>query len=517
VTPRAWLLGILIAGAALRLYPYWFGLPHLQARPDETVAAGVALGILDGDPNPHFFHWPSLTFYLFAAVFWAARGLRRMLSPDTPFTATDSIVIGRVVVAAAGTATLAVLFSLGRRVADATTGLIAAALLAVAILHVRESHFAMTDVLMTFFVTASLALVLRGYDAAVAERPALRWFAASGALAGLAASTKYNAAAAGGAMLAAQCLLMVRSRRIAGLLPLVVYSVLFAVGFLVASPYAVLDFAKFKEDVLFDITHLSGGHGVDLGRGWIYHLKRSLPFGLGPLTFVAALVGLFPFARRYPRHGVILAGFALPLYLSIGSGYTVFFRYILPIVPVLCLTAAVGVCWAAGRLHLRAALPLLLGIVVGVGFLNSLWFDVLLARRDSRVVAADWLATQLQPEQTLHDAGGDYTKLDLNHLSFHEWHFDAQANTFRGADGRVPDWLVLYESPVYTYARVPWQLRTLADTRYALAHAVVATTGKRRDAVYDLQDAFFMPVWGLWTVERPGPTVLIYRRRDGPQ
>jgi hypothetical protein len=40
------------------------------------------------------------------------------------------------------------------------------------------------------------------------------------------------------------------------------------------------------------------------------------------------------------------------------------------------------------------------------------------------------------------------------------------------------------------------------------------TRGRPRDAVYDLQDAFFMPFYGFHTVERPGPNIEIYKRRD---
>ena len=47
--------------------PIWFGLPYPMARPDEEAALGHALGIA-GDLNPQFFHWPSLTFYVFAGI-----------------------------------------------------------------------------------------------------------------------------------------------------------------------------------------------------------------------------------------------------------------------------------------------------------------------------------------------------------------------------------------------------------------------------------------------------------------
>ena len=508
---RRWLLVVLLAAGVLRAFPYWFGLPHFEARPDESVSTGIALGILRGDPNPHFFHWPSLTFYLFAAMFWVARGLRRLWAPDALWNPGDYYVLGRLLVAAAGTATVAVIFAIGKRVAGIGVGLIGAALLAVAILHVRESHFAMTDVIMTFFVTVSLAALLRGYDASIAGGPAWSWFAGAGLLAGLAASTKYNAAAVGASMIAAQILLLVRQPRLRTLAPSVLYGLLFVAGFLGASPYALLDFEKFREDILFDVTHLSGGHGIDLGRGWVYHVTRSLPFGLGPLTFVAAVIGVIPMAWKYPRHTAILGAFAAMLYLSVGSGYTVFFRYILPLIPLACLSAAVGIQEVGKRLGGSKAVASTAFVIVVAGLVNAVWFDVLLARTDSRVLAARWLAAQLQREDTLHDAGGPYSALGLAEVPFHEWKFDANANSFGAADGKTPDWLVLYESPLHTYTRMPWQLRTLAATSYTLAHSIQATTGARRDAVYDLQDAFFMPVWGLWTVERPGPTVLIYR------
>src|SRR5262249_9570113 len=56
------LLAVLLVGALLRVVPIWFGLPFDRARPDEETAIGHALAIVGGDLNPHFFHWPSLTF-----------------------------------------------------------------------------------------------------------------------------------------------------------------------------------------------------------------------------------------------------------------------------------------------------------------------------------------------------------------------------------------------------------------------------------------------------------------------
>ena len=525
MTAGRWLLLIVTTGAVLRLVPVWFGLPYLHARPDEAVAAGVAARMLSGDLNPHFFHWPSLTFYLFAGVF----GLAGLVRAE-PFTPAEYFLIGRTVVACAGTATIVVLFIMARRVAGETTALIAAALLAVAMLHVRDSHFAMTDVLMTLLALSSLTLLLRASDETGTQR-ALKWFAAAGFAGGLAASTKYNGAAVAAAMGAAQILVLARDRRVGAVLPSVLYALLFVVAFVLATPYSVLDFERFKRDVLFDVTHLSEGHGVDLGRGWTYHLSRSLPYGLGPTAFVAALAGIIPLFRNHSRHGFILGTFVVGLYVSIGSGRTVFFRYILPLIPIACLTAALGIrqCadWlstlagtgsAAGALQppvvRRRFLYLLLALTIGAGLANAVWFDLLLARTDSRVVAGEWLTSRLQPHHTLHDAGGDYTSLDLSAARFHRWYFDAGTSSFRGADGRMPDWLVLYQSALFTYVRTPSHLQTIAETRYRRVYTVRGSSRGRRDGVYDLQDAFFMPVWGFWNVARPGPTIHIYMRND---
>src|SRR5919201_1039935 len=128
-TPADWLRIIILLGAALRLFPIWFGLPYPFARPDEAVAVGLATDILAGNLNPGFFHWPSLTFYLFAALFGAVRLARRLLFMEPAFSPTTALVLGRACVAAAGTATIPVLFSVGRRVAGPTAGLTAAAFL----------------------------------------------------------------------------------------------------------------------------------------------------------------------------------------------------------------------------------------------------------------------------------------------------------------------------------------------------------------------------------------------------
>jgi 4-amino-4-deoxy-L-arabinose transferase-like glycosyltransferase len=517
---RAALVAIVVLGAVLRFFPIWFGFPYPHARPDEETAVGLALAMQGGDPNPRFFHWPSFTIYLFAALFAVMRAIRRALSWDG-LTVTGYVLAARSLVALCGTLTIVVLFRLARRTSGATVGLVAALLLAAALLHVRDSHFAMTDILMTLLVTASLARLLHALDDRIAVgtwNGGLRGFAIAGLLGGLAASTKYSAAVILIAMAAAQLVVLSKARwSLAALAPTALFTTALAAGFLAGTPYSILDAEKFSADLRFDFTHLSEGHGVDLGRGWTYHATRSLPYGVGLPAFFAAIVGLLPLARELGRHAIVLGAFVVAFYLSIGSGYTVFFRYVLPLVPLVCLLSALGiretVRWLAARTgasHTAMAV-VLTGIVALPSIVGSVWFDLLLARTDTRVLAGDWIAPQLKPEDTLYDSGGNYSRLDLQRVRFHQWEFDPATGSFGHPQGNTPDWLVLHESPLQLYATTPPALRQLATDRYELVFTARATKGRAASAVYDLQDAFFLPMSDFETAERPGPTIRIYR------
>ena len=178
--------------------------------------------------------------------------------------------------------------------------------------------------------------------------------------------------------------------------PALLFVLAFGAAFVTATPYSLLDSERFVADVRFVFTHLSDGHGIDVGRGWTYHLRRSLLYGVGVPTCVAAVAGLVPLARRLRWHAVVLGVAAGAFYVSVGSGSTVFFRYVLPLVPIVCLSAAVGIRSIGEWISVRsgASQTLVMGVltlVVAVpSLVQSAWFDVLLAPssgRDRRFVS----------------------------------------------------------------------------------------------------------------------------------
>ena len=527
---QRWLTAILMLGACLRFFPIWFGLTYQYSRPDETEAVGHALGMLGGDLNPHFFHWPSLTFYLFAAVFSVLSGIKKVLFDDPVLTRDVAVLTGRLIVAAAGTLTIIPVYRLALRIWDWHAALAAAFFLAVAVLHVRDSHFAMTDVLMTLFVMLALARLVSAFDAASEDRsgdaPVVRGFAVAGLLAGLATSTKYNAAALAVSMVIAQVLLLARARHRPwsprAWMPLIVFAVAAVAGFLLGTPYSVLDAAKFMEDLRYDLTHLSEPHGIDVGPGWYAHLTRSLPYGCGFLIFAAAIVGIGVALRRAPRHALVLVAFVLAFLGVLGSGRTVFFRYVMPLVPMACVFAAftaaslgdVAVRWRRAGAATGLTTLVVVLVIGAPSLVSSAWMDVLLAKTDSRIVAGQWLRGQLRPEHSVYDAGWTYVRLDLRSADYHAWLYDARTQSFGDPDGRTPHWLVISESPLRLYAQAEPSLERLAAERYTPVLVVRGTRTLDSAAVYDRQDAFFMPFSRFWEVERPGPTITIYRRNQ---
>ncbi len=154
-----WVLGLLLVlGALLRLLGIRFGLP-MAYHNDEWVLVLATRQFFGGDFNPHNFLYPSLLMYimyLIERIYFLFFSGRDDLS--TLYT------ICRVTVVLFGLASLWATARLGRKLYDRRVGLVAAFLLTVSPLHVIHSHFATTDVPLTFFLILTLWATLRLVD-----------------------------------------------------------------------------------------------------------------------------------------------------------------------------------------------------------------------------------------------------------------------------------------------------------------------------------------------------------------
>jgi hypothetical protein len=76
-----------------------------------------------------------------------------------------------------------------------------------------------------------------------------------------------------------------------------------------------------------------------------------------------------------------------------------------------------------------------------------------------------------------------------------------------------PEWLELEDYFLDHYSAVPDALRRLATERYEVAHRELALPSPSPRAVFDQQDALYLPAAGFSDFDRMGPTLTLYHLR----
>jgi hypothetical protein len=517
--PHLPLVAILAVAVYVRLCGLHFGLPHPLVRPDESTIGSIATGFYHGDLNPHFFAYPALfmlsvafVLFIWLRIGWFLGYFRDREAMDSLLTTTTSYETARLLSAAAGTATVWVVYRIACRLFDRASAIAASVFLALAFLHVRDSHFGVTDVAATFVATVAFLFIVR-----LAEQGGWRDLVASAVFAGLATSTKYNVALIAVPALAAVA--WTRRRRLPAatrLLRVIVFGAIMATAFLVASPYSVLEWSRFVDALRSESQHLAAGHGIILGRGWFVHLTTTFRYALGIPVLVAGVAGLVRIGCKDLRTGVLVAAFPVSYFLLLGSGHTVFARYMLPVVPFLCLSAGYFVAevgrTAAARFEHPHWAPAITTALIALAVAPSAWsvarFDALISRTDNRLVAASWIMRQFPYGATIANLGpegGHVFVVPADPGRQFEY-----PNVRLGESEGLPDVVVVESSPLIDPVDLGGAAATLdAHYRLSVDFEVVADDP---DNVYDKQDEFSLPLCGFKRIERPGPNLKVYVR-----
>lgn len=318
---------VLFLALVLRLWGIGWGLPDgnhaFSYHPDESMVVGSALlrpgqSLLDTG----FYNYGSLATLTDR---WLLLALGQASQPVPSATA---FLLARLLGVAYGIGTCGLLIALGKRLERPGSGLVAAALYAIAPLAVQHGHFATVDVPATFWVTASLFCAL--------TRPQLFW---AGLFAGLAAATKYNT---GIVVLAGVAAWFLTEKR--AIKPLLLLLAGAALGFLIGCPGALLNTSLFWQQLSFELfvhSRQPDEYFVGSMSGFLYWPFVGLLFALGPgLSVVALAVGVgLGLARRTREQSIVLA-FALPYLLLICLSANQYLRYALPLLPALSFLLA---------------------------------------------------------------------------------------------------------------------------------------------------------------------------------
>jgi hypothetical protein len=372
---------ILLIAAAFRFYGLaWDGgyLFHPDERKILLVASELRLPAnaleffsTESPLNPKFFAYGSFPIYLL-----------RLLSVFAPTPALSvpwredfvgMALVGRALSALFDLGTIALTFLLTRRLYDATTGLLAAACLALTVLHIQLAHFYAVDTLLTMLVVATMYFAAR-----FAQTRARRDAFAMGVAFGLAMATKVSALP----LVVPIVVAVVRANadtetRGQGDKEKIVHPVSLSLHLLVSRIWqniwntrheliriltvALATFVITQPYALLDPIRYFGQVGTEslVARGWldypytrqyadtlpyVYPMAQSSVWGMSLPLGMFAWLGSALFAWRWWRtrewRDAFILAWALVYFVIVGAQYAKHLRYLLPLLPFLFVMAA---------------------------------------------------------------------------------------------------------------------------------------------------------------------------------
>jgi hypothetical protein len=348
-------------------------------------------------------------------------------------------LVGRALSASFDVLTLLLAFALGRLLYGEATGVLTAAFLGGAVMHIQLSHFATFDTAVTCLAIATLLFATR-FARLGAPREALL----SGLFLGLAVGAKFSAILLLLPVAAAHVIaprdasgagrLALGRRRVGHLrgmwarltrsvhswppaLLFVASTSLAALAFGVSNPFALIEFGAWTANLQDQRAMLMGDDQFPFTRQYrgtwpfVYPLEQQLRWGLGILGLVAlvgfvyALIRLWRASEREERW---IPVFWVFVYFGFfGGAWTKFMRYMLPILPVLIMYGAVAALrfgrWIAGterREHHRLVTALAAGAAL-LPWLYALAFLNIYRGEHPWVRVSEWIYGHVPASATL--------------------------------------------------------------------------------------------------------------------
>ena len=400
-------MALVVLGASLRYWGLWWGLPErVDFHPDENYyVIQHAMEVSLAHPDPIFINYPSFLCYTVAIL----RGALQVVV-GWGQEIWQVYLIGRAVSALYGTLTVLAAFLLARRLGAKPIGaLLAAFWVAILPLHVWESHVAVTDIMMTFWVLLTLWAAL-----GMLQAGRFKWgpCLAAGLFLGLATGSKYTAALVAIGPLVAVLLGKWPWRD--ALKGLVVVALISLAACFVVTPYSFIRFPDLLKSMAYENEHTHGHH---LGfsnpadgpqyHNYLYQLVAAWPFSCGLVLYGCVLAGMAWAVFRHSRSDNVVLAFWVVFFGITGSWSFTPLRYYMPLLVIGVIYAGVwqgewfsceGSVWRR-RLALGA-------VALAAGYTGV--FTLSTTSRfssDTRAQADRWMRQNLGATQKMHMFG----------------------------------------------------------------------------------------------------------------
>jgi len=403
--PIKLLVFIILIGTFLRIWGAGFGLPYLfHADETHTVNLSVSLGY--NFLNPKIFWKPAFIYYIIGLGygFYFAIGKLIGIFPNLNsfkelfvLNPASFYIIGRICIGALfGVLSIPAIYNLGRRFYSRRTGLLSALLLSISFIHVQNSHYIAHDIPVLFFIILTL---IYSYD--IFSYGRLKDYLKAGLCLGLAIAVKYNAALAFIAILFAHLFSISKQRPllIKNIFSMkIIYSILLTgAAFFIINPYIIINFSGFKETFL-DLSHVTGYIGFS------HHIRVGIIEGVGMGIFLSGILGLLYITKAGFKKTILLLCFPILYYIHLVFFSQAHERYALILTPFWIILAAFFLDNIASFLQARykqitaIAIAVIITILIAYPtFYKCVYSDWLFSRKDSRVLAAEWIESNISP------------------------------------------------------------------------------------------------------------------------
>jgi Dolichyl-phosphate-mannose-protein mannosyltransferase len=547
VTKWHWLtLGlIMLLAFTLRIWGIEYGLPYIY-HVDEHYYINTALKLGAGIINNPPYAPTGLSNLLFGeyASYYAVGKLAGIFTSTKEFESvflrdpSNFYFLGRLTSALLGTATCFTLYMLGKKVFTPIMGLVAAGFLAVSFLHVRDSHYSVPDVAMTFFVTLAITL-----SAVALHNNSRRYIYMASLAAGLAIAMKWTALPVVITIGWASLWVGIESgKHIIGRFVnwSTGFTVLtFVMGFALGSPQIFINPTPYISEAI-QLAQAGRGGGfsiwqVDTLPGWLFYGKTLL-IGVGPILLILGITGilrqLILTVKTGDKVSIVLLSFPLVYYMIMGSTRNYFVRYSLPLLPFIALFAAETVIgtlmWvlASRQRRLSWILPVILIIVaIAQPLIQSIRHDILLTRQDTRTLAKQWIEANIPAEAKIAVDWPTHSpplSTPEKVLPYSHKTYDVMVAGTNGLSSHPMTWYLEQNYDYLISSSFINELRLVDKAWDAEQKAFYASLDqdmillqefrpyKDQNAPSFIFDEIYGPITNLWQRERPGPIIKIY-------
>ena len=558
---------ILLAAFVLRIWSIDWALPML-IHPDETEVVGRALRMAAAHRlNPDFFLYPSLNIYLNMGLFGILYAISHLLgfvsSPQdfqTLYLTDPTLfyVFARSSSAVFSTLTVGVTYLIARRMLARPYAVLSAVLMAATFLPVQQGHYATPDATLAFFAACAIFFMVLLLDS---KKPSqlFRYSILAGFFIGVSVGSKYISIFLGGNLFLAhlfwgwgtRCWRDAIKSFAAGCLSI-------GAGFLITTPYALLNYSQFLEDNFYrsEILFETGYKSMARMNSWLFYLWRAPLYLSWPVSILFCFGTLAAFWRREKMILFIFSVAALLVFL-LGFPELYLWRYLLSVYPCFVLVAVFGCSILVKMVHAekrRHQLFVLLAVlVIAFPLIKSIRYDQVIGRENTLALARAWVETNipenaaiaesihgtrlLKNSDALFACYGDEENMPArarflydNPDTFEEpkyavWELDlgVEGGPARYIQENDIEYVILHSLQMDQYDPMYWpvkgpalaELRVFLDEKAELICAISPGDSPLRDSGRLPEDFWFYsyatPDGWLFAIDRPGPFVWIYQ------